>query len=414
VEVGEAPDGRRVVVTGIGLINPLGIGREPFWGALTAGRVAIAPIERFDSDGLPVRVAAEVRDFRAADLVPRRLIAKSDRFAHHAMAAAELAFQDADLEMTSLDPFRVGISFGNNSGGWDICERGFEEYYRQGPSVVNAWQATAWFPTAPQGFVSIRYGIRGFSKSFAADRASGACGVLFGHRSIRWGHNDVVLTGGAEAPVTRLGMASHVTTGELSLCPDPARAYLPFDAARSGLVLGEGSTVLVLESLEHARGRGARIYAEVLAVEQRTGDPERPDAMESALRAALRTSGTRPEDVDVVFAEGCGTPAGDRSEAQALRRVFGNEAPCPPVTAPRAAYGHLFGASFATELACGLLAMRCGVIPGTAGTTSIAPECEIPLVREPAPAEVRRVVVNARSREGTNVALVAARWPNAI
>jgi 3-oxoacyl-[acyl-carrier-protein] synthase II len=402
---------RRVVVTGIGVVNPLGIGRDDFWGSLVAGNSAIGRITRFSPEGLPVSLAAEIRGFQPAQHVPRRLIARSDRFAHYAMAAAELALGDASLAASELDPFRAGISFGNNGGGWDISERGFEEFYRQGAELVNPWQATAWFPTAPQGFVSIRYGLRGFSKSFACDRASGACGISFGIRSIRWGHNDVVLAGGVEAPITRLGVAAHFTSGELSERVDPEDAYLPFDADRSGLVLSEGSTVLVLEELERARGRGARIYGELLGAEQRTGDPGDPAGMADAMGAALSASGVSASSVDVVFAEGCATRAGDAAEAGAIRSVFGVDGGGEMVVSvPKAAYGHMYGASFATELACGLLAMETGTVPPTAGTRAPAPECALPLALETVARPVSRVLVNASSREGTNVSLVASRW----
>jgi 3-oxoacyl-(acyl-carrier-protein) synthase len=275
--------------------------------------------------------------------------------------------------------------------------------------MVNPWQATAWFPTAAQGFVSIRFGLRGFSKSFACDRASDACAVFFALRAIRWGYNDVVLTGGSEAPITRLGVAAHVSTGELSRRLDPEHAYLPFDRDRNGLVLGEGSTVLILEELAHAKQRGARIYGEVLAVEQRTGDPEDPSALESALTSALRSAACVPEQIDLVLADGCGTVVGDRTEALALHRVFGLGRARPRVTVPKAAYGHLYGASFSTELACGLLAMDRGVLPPTVSTRSVSPDCDVRLVVEAIPAHLEHVCVNGRSREGTNVCLVAAR-----
>jgi 3-oxoacyl-(acyl-carrier-protein) synthase len=398
---------RRVVVTGIGVLNPLGSGRDRFWASLLAGDTAVGPITRFDPAGLPVRLAAQVNDFVPAEHVPRRLIAKSDRFSHYAMAAAELAFADAALSMAELDPFRVGISFGNNSGGWDLCQRGFQEFYQQGPLMVNPWQATAWFPTAPQGFVSIRYGVRGFSKSFACDRASGACGLFFGTRAIRWGHNDVVLAGGCEAPINRIGIASYVSTQELSERHDPEDAYLPFDRDRSGLVLGEGAAVLLLEELNHARERGAHVYGEVLAIEQRTSHPEDPSGLEGAMSAALGAAGRGGDEVSVVFAEGCGTPAGDRTEARAIRQALGSAR--PPVTVPKAAYGHLYGASFVTELACALLAMETGLLPPTLGTRSVAPDCPIDLVTETTAAPVEVALVNSRSREGTNVCLVASR-----
>ncbi|MGV4924099.1 ketosynthase chain-length factor [Streptomyces sp. BHT-5-2] len=401
---GPSPRARRVVVTGIGVVNPLATGTEPFWEAVLAKKTAIGAISRFDADGLPVHLSAEVAGFRATDHVPRRLVVKSDLFAHYAMAAAGQALADASFDTEPFDPFRTGISFGNNSGGWELCERGFREYYQQHPTMINPWQATAWFPTAAQGFVSIRYGIRGFSKSFAADRASGACGLLHGMRSILRGRNDVVLAGGAEAPLTRLGMAAHVTTGDLSRASAAEDGYLPFDGERAGLVLGEGATVLVLEEREHALRRGARVLGELASAEQRTAAPDEPDGAAAALTAALHAADRAPQDVDVVFAEGAGSAESDATEARALARVFGEG--CVPVTVPKAGYGHQYGASAATELVCAALSLRDGALPPTPGTRTVDERCAVDLVTETRPRAVSTTVVHSRSREGTNVAMV--------
>lgn len=255
----------RVVITGIGIVNAAGIGKDEFWSNVTEGKSAICNISRFDATGFPTQVAGEIKDFNPADFIPRRLLIKTDTFTHYALAAADLAIKDADLDLEKEDSYRTGVWFGNNAGGWDIAERGFYELYNDGPTMVNAWQATAWFPTAAQGYVTIRYGIRGYSKSFVCDRASGASALYFGVKSILLGHNDIVIAGGSEAPITRFGMTCYYETGEVSAATDPAKAYLPFDRNRSGMVLGEGSTVLVLESEEHAIRRGAKIYGEVLS-----------------------------------------------------------------------------------------------------------------------------------------------------
>ncbi|MET7637240.1 beta-ketoacyl-[acyl-carrier-protein] synthase family protein [Streptomyces sp. NPDC005438] len=400
------PGPRRVVVTGIGVVNPLGNDRETFWKNAVAGESAVRPVSRFDAGDLPVRLAAEIRDFAPGEHLPRRLAVKSDVFAHYAIAASGEALRDAGLDLAEEDPFRVGICFGNNSGGWDLCERGFREYYQQGPTMINPWQATAWFPTAAQGFVSIRYGIRGYSKSLACDRASGGSALFHALRSILWGRNDIVLAGGSEAPLTPLGLAAHVTTGELSRDTDPEHAYAPFGPDRDGLVLGEGAGVLVLEEREHALARGAHVLGELLAVEQRTADPDDHTGLGDALHAALRTAGRDAGDVDAVFAEGAGTRHGDATEAAALRAVFG--AGGVAVTVPKAGHGHQYGASAATELAGALLSMRDGVIPPTPGATTVDPALDVDLVTDRRTTPVDLAVVNSRSREGTNVCAVVA------
>jgi 3-oxoacyl-(acyl-carrier-protein) synthase len=392
----------RVSVTGLGMISPLGAGYEAAWKVLLDSKCSIEPIHRFDPIGLPVSLAAEVVDFVAPERVGRRLLVKSDRFAHYAMAATAETLDDAELDLATEDPFRVGISFGNNSGGWDICERGFQEYYGEGPRMINPFQATAWFPSAPQGFISICYKVRGYSKSFACDRASDGCALYFGVRAIRWDRVEIVLCGGCEAPITRLGMAALVSTGELSRATDPNSGYLPFSADRNGLVVGEGSAVVVLENTEHARRRGARVYVDILAVEQRTGDPRTAVALEQACAAALRTAGCAAGDIDLVLAEGCGTESGDRVEALTIRRLLGDV----PVTVPKAAMGHLYGASASSQLVLAALAIRDNVLPPTVGTRRAAEDCPIRLVTAAEPAPVNMVMIIARSREGTNVVLI--------
>jgi 3-oxoacyl-(acyl-carrier-protein) synthase len=396
---------RRAVITGIGAVNAAGPDVTMSWQAVLDGKSAIAPIRRFDPAGLQISVAAEIADFKPPKEISRRLIAKSDRFAHFALAATAQALADARLDLAAEDPFRIGISFGNNSGGWDICERGFVEYYQQGPPMINPWQATAWFPTAPQGFVSIQFNIRGWSKSFACDRASGGSAAYFGLRALRWGHNDMMLVGGAEAPVTRLGVGAHVSTGDLSRRTDPDRAYLPYSPDGTGLVLGEGSAVLVVEEAERAAARGAPAYGELLAVEQRTGRPEDGSVLEAALRAALTQAGLQAGQIGLILGEGCGTPAADRIEAEVLGRVL----PGVPVSVPKAALGHMYGAAVATDIAFALLAMRDGIIPPTAGAQADEQVRCAPVSGTALDRSLDTAVVVSRSREGTNVVAVVGR-----
>ena len=346
-------------------------------------------------------------NFRPEDYISRRWVIKTDTFIHFALAASKLALQDAGIEPVQQDPFRIGVFFGNNSGGWDISERGWYEFHQQGPRQTNPWQATAWFPTGAQGFVTIIFGLKGYSKSFVCDRASGAYGLYFGARSIQLGHNDVVLAGGTEAPISRLGLTCYVGTGDLARTREPEGAYRPFDARRFGLVLGEGSTVLVLEELEHARARGAQIYGEYLGGATTTDHAEDGHAgLVRAMRKALSASSVSVSEVDLVLPEGCGSPLGDRVEARALEEVFGMRLAEVPATVPKATYGHLYGAATATELVCGLMAMREGLIPPTLNFAEADPDCRLRIVAHPERRAVSRIVANARSREGVNVSLV--------
>jgi len=395
----------KVVITGIGIVNPSGIGKDEFWDNSTSGKSAIRNISRFDPTGYPTQVAGEILNFDPADFIPRRFIVKTDRFTHYALAATELAVKDADLDLEKEDSYRIGVWFGNNAGGWDIAERGFYELYKDGPTMVNPWQATAWFPTAAQGFVTIRFGIRGYSKSFVCDRASGASGLYFGVKSILQGHNDIVLAGGSEAPITKFGMNCYYETGEVSAATNPETAYQPFDKNRTGTVMGEGSTVLVLESFEHATNRGAKIYGEVVSGCMTTDyDTTKGTHFERCMRTAIKDAGISPANIDVVFAEGTGTQNSDRVEAGAISAIFGEEAPNVPVTVPKSLHGHLYGASCVTEVACSVLSMETGKLPTTQKITD--PDCNLNFVTQPESRSVSRTLVNSRAREGMNASFV--------
>jgi 3-oxoacyl-(acyl-carrier-protein) synthase len=397
---------RTVVVTGLGVVNAAGVGRDEFWGAVRDGKSRLAPISRFDATGFPVQVAGEVAWFRAADSVPRRFLAKTDRFTHFALACADEAMRDARLDLDAEDRTRVGVWFGNNTGGWDLCERGFDEYYTQGADVVNPWQATAWFLAAPQGFTTIRYGIRGMSKSFSGDRVSGASAVYYGSRAIEWDRNDVVLTGGCEAPVSPLSLLCFSTSGELSGADDPAEAYRPFHPDASGLVVGEGGVVLVLEEAGHAAARGATPYLRVLGGAHGTAPGRDPAGYAAVVRRALVDAGCGPADIDLVLCEGVAAPAGDRFEATALAEVFaGYEV---PLAVPKSMFGHLYGASFGTDVLCGALAVTDGVLPPTPGAGP-DPAPGLRLSARVQTGGVERFLVTSHSRYGGCLAMVFAR-----
>lgn len=394
---------KRVVITGMGIVNPSGIGKEEFWNKVSRGESALRQITRFDVSQFPVQVAGEITDFQADDFIPRRFKVKTDLFTHYALAAAQLSLADGDVDLQQEDLHRVGVFLGNNAGGWDICERGFYELYKQGASYVNPWQATAWFPTAPQGFITIRHGIKGYSKSFVCDRASGACGIYFGVRSIQMGYNDLVLTGGTEAPLTPFGMTCYYEIGDLAAAKTPEDAYQPFDQESNGIVLGEGSTILILEELEHARARNARIYGEVIATSMTTDhNPEQGLAMQKGIRKALSQAELTPDDIDIVFAEGSGCRTSDRVELESLEEVFDQT----QVTVPKSMYGHLYGASGATELACALLAMETGVVPPTINLKKPLTSDSVEIVQEPLMCQVSHALVQSRAREGVNVSII--------
>jgi 3-oxoacyl-[acyl-carrier-protein] synthase II len=401
---------RRVVVTGIGIVNPSGIGKDVFWRNMTDGQLAIRPITRFDTGKYPIKVAGEIQSFAASDYVPKRMLNKTDLFTHYALAASEMALQDADIRLEELESlYRVGVFFGNNAGGWDICERGFYEMYNDGPALVNPWQATAWFPTAPQGYITIRYGIKGTSKSFVADRASGASALCFGVRSILSGQNELVISGGTEAPITRFGTICYYETGQMSGEKNPEQASKPFDPGHSGAVIGEGSTVLILEEEERAVRRGARIYGTISGYASTTGRPDDSDSLARCMRSTIEKSGLRPDDIGLILPEGSGIPQDDHVEAAAIQAVWDPSGARPAVTVPKSMYGHLYGAATATDVACGILSMESGILPPTRGVD--AAESLLPIItHKQHHSGINSILINSRAREGVNVSLILSSY----
>jgi 3-oxoacyl-[acyl-carrier-protein] synthase II len=401
-----------VAITGIGLVNPLGIGKEDFWKNLVAGESAISTISRFNADNLPVQIAGEIKNFSVQDFVPRRLAVKMDRFSHYAVAASTLALKDAGIEVTNFDPYRIGVWFGNNAGGWDICERGLFELYRDGATFVNPWQATAWFPTSPQGYVSIANGIKGMSKSFICDRASSSSALYFAVRAIFSGECDIILAGGTEAPVTPFGMVCYFETGELAGSITDTKAYKPFDKKRYGSVLGEGSTVLILESIEHAEKRGAKIYGKIYlgAMTTDAGRFNYKNYMLAQTRA-LANAGITTQEVDVIFPEAAGTINSDRLEGMAITETFSDNQNVS-VACPKASFGHLYGASTATDIAVGLLASQEKMLPPTLNVEFLDDDFCLNISKKVIPKEIHNMLFNSRAREGSNVSMVVSTKEN--
>jgi 3-oxoacyl-(acyl-carrier-protein) synthase len=401
---------RTVIVTGLGALNAAGTDTAAVWSAVQAGESRLGPITRFDADGYPIRVVGEI-DADVAKLVPRRFRAKTDRFTHLAFVAGDEALADAGIDLDDLDRTRVGVWFGNNTGGWEICERGFREYYHEGADVVNPWQATAWFLAAPQGFLTIRHGVRGISKSFSGDRTSGAAALYHAYRTVERGRADLVLAGGCEAPVSALSLACFHANGEMSEADDPEKAYRPFAPDSAGTVVGEGAAALILEDAASAAARGASARAVIAGGAHGTALGDDPAAgYATVIRRALADADAGATDIDLVLCDGSGHAPADAVEAGALAQVFGGRGPVP-VSVPKAVFGHLYGAAFATDVVLGCLAARDGVAPPTAGGAGL--ERPLELLDTARKATVRRFLVCARSRYGACVALVVDGHPTA-
>jgi len=375
-------DARRVVVTGTGIVSPVGIGKEVAWPAIRDGHSGIGPIQSFDVSEFEVRIAGEVRDFDPTQYFSRRELNRLDRFVQFGVVAAEAALEESGLETDRLDPVRVGSFIGTGIGGIHEIEAQHARLLRSGPRRTSALMIPKMMNNAAAGQVALRHGFLGptMSVSSACASASHAIGEAF--ESIRFGQVDVQVCGGAEAAVTPLGLSGFQQMKALSTRNDePEAASRPFDANRDGFVIAEGAAILLLESLEHARRRGAEILAELVGYGASSDAyhitlPE-PDGRGAAraMRAALACAGMEPEQVDYINAHGTGTPAGDDVEAKAICAVFGNHARKLAVSSSKSVFGHALGASGALESLVCIWAILDNLCPPTINLDDPDPEC---------------------------------------
>jgi act minimal PKS chain-length factor (CLF/KS beta) len=397
----------RVVITGIGLATPHGLGVDDYWSATRVGKNAIGRVTRFDASRYPAKLAGEIQDFTAADHLPGRLIPQTDRMTQLALVAADDAFADAGVEPGGMPEFGMGVVTASTSGGFEFGQNELKKLWSQGSRYVSAYQSFAWFYAVNSGQISIRNGMRGYSGVVVSDQAGGLDAIAQARRQIRKG-TKLICSGGFDASICPWGWVAQLTNGRLSTSERPERAYLPFDAEARGYVPGEGGALLILEDADAARERGAdRIYGEIAGYGA-TFDPKpgsgREPGLRRAIEQALADAGVGPADIDVVFADAAGTPELDRTEADALVAVFGARG--VPVTAPKTMTGRLYSGAAPVDVAAAVLCMREGLIPPTTNVT-LSPEYEIDLVTgHPRAASTRAALVIARGYGGFNSAVV--------
>ncbi|WP_405137182.1 ketosynthase chain-length factor [Nocardia sp. NBC_01388] len=400
------------VVTGLGVLSPNGIGTQAFWQATLEARHGFGALSRFEIGRYPVQVAGEIGEFDAAEHLPSRLLPQTDTSTRLALIAAAWALADAAVDPSAMNDYDMGVVTANALGGFDFTHREFRKLWTEGPQAVSVYESFAWFYAVNTGQISIRHGMRGPSSALVAEQAGGLDAIGHARRTIRRG-TPLVVSGGVDSAFDPWGWVSQIASGRLSECSDPARAYLPFDADARGFVPGEGGALLVLEDAEAAVQRGApRIYGEISGYAT-TFDPAPESGGEPGLRRAielaLSDAGIDSAGIDVVFADAVGVPELDRLEAKALREVFGPFG--VPVTAPKAAAGRTYSGGGPLDIVGALLAIRDGVIPPTAGTTSVPDEYELDLVRTaPRTANVTTALVLARGLWGFNSAVVVQEW----
>ena len=416
-----AVERRRVVVTGLGIVSPIGNSVDEAWTALLAGGSGAAPITHFDADGFPVRFACEVKDFDVAAVVDSKSARRMDRCTHLVLGAARQAVEDSRLDVASIGE-RAGSAIGTALGGVASFEQTVLQLEARGPERVGPFSIVQVLPNLAAGWVSIELGTRGplLTQSTACAASNMAIGDALD--AIRLGRADVMVCGGTEAPVTPVSIAGFAAMRALSTRnDDPAAASRPFDGARDGFVVAEAAAVLVLEELEHARARGASPYAEIAGYgvssdANHVSDPDPVGANAArAVRMALADAGLAPGDVGYVNAHGTSTPAGDAAETRVLKLVFEETLPARPhVSSTKGATGHTLGAAGAVEAVFTVLALHHGVLPPTINQSVPDPACDLDYVaNEPRTEQVEAALSNSFGFGGHNSVVAFRRWTNA-
>lgn len=403
-------------ITGVGVIAPAGIGKEAFWQGVTSAQSFITPITRFDTTKFIGKVAGMVADFNPRQYIDPRIIAQTDRWTHFDLVCAQEAIADAGLDIQKEDPTRIGLVYAAGMGGNEFGQKQLHLCWERGPSHVSVYQSIAWFYAASIGQISITQKIRGYGRNICAETAGSLMALAHAARVITQGICDIVIVGGSEASISPYAFACHQASGLLSSSED-AFPYRPFARTRSGTVVGEGGAAFCVESAEHARRRGAHVYAEIAGRGQsfdrvRTG---RSTAVGKeyarAIAQALATARQAPSDIDWIVCDGLGTQEGDIAEAWALSRVFGADLARIPASAPKSMIGRLFNGASTVDVAMALLGLHTGTILPTVGYDQPDPRCPLDCVpHTPRSAQIQQVLIGARGFGGFNGALVLRKW----
>jgi len=405
---------RRVVVTGVGMITPLGIGLEQSWKGLLAGRSGVRKITQFDAAGFPTQIAGEVVGFNPEDFIETKEIKKMDRFIHFAVATAQMAMTDSGLNITDRNAERTGVIIGSGIGGLRTIEHYHSVLLEKGPRKISPFFIPMLIVNLAAGQISIRFGAKGPNSAVATACATGSHAIGDAFKIIQRGDADAMIAGGTEAVITPLGIGGFNAMKALSTRNDePEKASRPFDVDRDGFIMGEGSGVVILESLETAVDRGARIYAEVAGYGMTadayhiTSPPPNGEGAARCMKMALKDAGIAPSEVDYVNPHGTSTKAGDELETKAIKAVFGDHAYMMPVGSTKSMTGHLLGAAGGVEAIISILSMRDGMIPPTINLDNPDPECDLDYVpNHSRKAEVNCALSNSFGFGGTNACLL--------
>ena len=408
---------RRVVITGMGAVTPIGNTAADSWAAAKAGVCGVGPITRYDTQDMKVKVAAEVKDLDVDALLGKRESKRMDRFTQLALISADQAMADSGLDMEREDRDRCGVIYSSGIGGFQTIGDAYERGSQRGFDSVSPFMIPMIIANMAAGQMAIRYQMKGMCSCVVTACASGTNALGDAFRHIRDGYAEVMLCGGAEAAITPLAMGGFTSMKALTECQDPARASIPFDAERSGFVMGEGAGALVLETLEHARARGAKIYAEVIGygancdAHHITAPAPGGAGGAACMAQALADAGIAPEDVDYINAHGTSTPMNDSCETQAIHTTFGPHADKLMVSSTKSMTGHLLGAAGAVEAVFTALALQEGFVPPTIGYQTPDPACDLDIVpNQGRKADLKIALSNSLGFGGHNAAIVLKKW----
>lgn len=404
---------RRVVVTGIGAVTPLGNDAETSWKNALAGKNGVSTLTRLNPEDFSVKIAAELKDFDVEKFIEKKEARKMDRFTHYAVASADMAIQDAKLEINDDNAARVGVWIGSGIGGMETFETQYDTFINRGARRVSPFFVPMMIPDMASGQVSIRFGAKGINSTTVTACATGTNSIGDAFKVIQRGDADAMITGGAEAPITKMSLAGFTANKALSLNPDPETACRPFDKNRDGFIIGEGAGIVILEEYEHAKARGAKIYAEIVGYGA-TGDAyhitapaPNGEGAARAMKAALEDAEVAIGDVDYINAHGTSTPYNDEYETQAIKSVFQEQANSLAISSTKSMTGHTLGASGGIEAIFAVLTIRDQKIAPTIHLQEADPACDLDYVpNEARERQVKVALSNSFGFGGHNATLV--------
>lgn len=403
---------RRVVVTGLGAVTPIGNNVDDFWAAVKAGKIGFDHITKFDTTDYKCHIAAELKDFNPQDFMDRKAAKRMEPFSQYAVAAAKQAIDDSGLDIEKEDPYMVGCAIGSGVGSLQAMERETQKLYEKGPNRVNPLLVPLMICNMAAGNVSIQFGLKGKSINDVTACATGTNTIGEAYRSIQYGEADVMVAGGTEGSVCPIGIAGFTALTALSTVDDPAKCSLPFDKNRSGFVMGEGSGVVILEELEHAKARGAKIYAEVVGygcssdAYHITSPQEDGAGAARAMTNAMSDAGVTPADVKYINAHGTGTHHNDLFETRAIKLAFGDEAANLKINSTKSMIGHLLGAAGAVEFITCVKEIQDGFIHKTVGYETPDEEIDLNYCKDSYEEPVEYALSNSLGFGGHNASIL--------